>query len=115
VITQALSSVPAALAATAELAKGYTQINSSVGQFATDTLTADTKALASGSAADDSWYKTEQSQLQDLADDRDAAATTIKKVLAAAAAGQMPNHGQVVSGLAHVKELLARAHRLATR
>jgi hypothetical protein len=114
VITQALSSVPAALAATADLAKGYTQINSSVGQLATDTLTADTKALASGSAADDSRYRTEQSRLQDLADDRDAAATKIKKVLAAAAAGRMPNHGQVVSGLAHVKELLARAHRLAT-
>jgi hypothetical protein len=114
VITQALSSVPAALAATADLAKGYAQINSSVGQFATDTLVADTKALASGSSSDDSAYTTEQSQLLDLADDRDAAATTIKKVLAGAAAGQMPNHGQVVSGLAHVKELLARAHRLAT-
>ena len=45
VITQALSSVLAALAATADLAKGYTQINSSVGQFATYTLTADTKAF----------------------------------------------------------------------
>jgi hypothetical protein len=114
VITQALSSVPAALAATADLANGYTQINSSVGRFATDTLTADTKALASGSAADDTAYTSEQGQLKDLADDRDAAATTIKKVLAAAAAGQMPNHGQVVSGQAHVKELLARAQKLAT-
>jgi hypothetical protein len=114
VITQALSSVPAALAATADLAKGYTQINSSVGQFATDTLIADTKALASGSAAGDGAYTSEQLQLKELADDRDAAATTIKKVLAASAAGQMPNHGQVVSGQAHVKELLARAQKLAT-
>src|SRR3954471_22999986 len=46
VITQALSSVPAALAATADLAAGYDQVNSSVGQFATDTLIADSKALA---------------------------------------------------------------------
>lgn len=52
VITPALSRVPLALAATEELAKGYAQINSSVGQFATDTLLADTNALASGSAAD---------------------------------------------------------------
>ena len=51
VITQALTSVPSALAATADLAKGYDQINSSVGQFATDTLLADTKALARGSAS----------------------------------------------------------------
>src|SRR6478609_5645379 len=48
VITQALSSVPPALTATADLAKGYDQVNSSVGQFATDTLIADSKALASG-------------------------------------------------------------------
>jgi hypothetical protein len=114
VITQALSSVPAALAATADLATGYTQINSSVGQFATDTLIADTKALASGSGANDSAYKSEQARLTGLAKDRDAVATTIKQVLAAAAAGQMPNHGQIVSGQAHVKELLTRAQQLAT-
>ena len=51
VITQALAVVPAPLAATAELAAGYDQINSSVGQFATDTLIADSKALASGSSS----------------------------------------------------------------
>ena len=97
------------LAATAELADGYTQINSSVGQFATDTLIADTKALASGSGANDSAYKSEQARLNGLADDRDAAATKIKNLLAAAAAGETPNHGQIVSSLAHVKELLQRA------
>jgi hypothetical protein len=112
VITQALASVPSALQATADLAAGYDQINSSVGQFATDTLIADTKALASGSSADDSAFATEQETLAQLADDRDAAATSIKQVLNDAAAGHMPNHGQITSGLAHVKELLNRASKL---
>jgi hypothetical protein len=114
VITQALTSVPPALAATADLAKGYDQINSSVGQFATNTLIADTKALASGSSSDDSAYLAEQGTLTDLADDRDAAAGKIKKTLADAAAGQTPSHGEITSGQAHVKELLNRAAKLAS-
>jgi hypothetical protein len=113
VVTQALSSVPSALAATAELAAGYDQINSSVGEFATDTLIADSKALASGSGSDDTAYAGEQATLQTLADDRDAAAAQIKDTLSAAAAGKTPNHGQVTSGLAHVRELLRRAAALA--
>jgi hypothetical protein len=115
VITQALSRAPGALAATADLARGYAQINSSVGQFATDTLIADTKALASGSASADSAYRSEQRALQRLADDRDRAAARIKRTLANAAAGHMPSRGEIQSGLAHVRELLKRAHRLASR
>ena len=113
VITQALSSVPASLAAVEDLAAGYDQINSSVGEFATDTLLADTKALASGSSSDDSAWAAEQETLGQLADDRDRAATKIKQILSDAAAGHMPNHGQVTSGLALSRELLARAGRLA--
>jgi hypothetical protein len=90
VITQALSWAPHARAAPADLAKGYAQINSSVGQFATDTLIADTKALASASASDDSTYEAEQKTLRQLADDRDRAAVKIKETLARAAAGAMP-------------------------
>jgi hypothetical protein len=113
VITQALSSVPAALKATEELAAGYDQINSSVGEFATDTLIADTKALASGSSTNDSAFAAEQETLRQLADDRDAAAQKIKDTLSAAAARHTPNHGEVQSGLSHVKELLKRAGKLA--
>ncbi len=113
VITQALASVPPALAATAQLAAGYDQIESSVGQFGTDTLIADTKALASGSSSDDSAYATEQSTLETLATDRGSAVAKIKKVLNDAAAGHAPSHGQVTSGLANVKELLRRADQLA--
>jgi hypothetical protein len=113
VITQALATVPPALAATQDLAAGYDQIESSVGQFGTDTLIADTKALASGSSSDDSAFATEQSTLQTLADDRDSAVARIKKVLNDAAAGHAPSHGQVTSGLANVRELLRRADALA--
>jgi hypothetical protein len=113
VITQALASAPEALAATADLAAGYDQINSSVGQFATDTLIADSKALASGSSSDDTAFGAEQATLQQLADDRDQAAQQIKDTLSAAAAGKTPNRGQITSGLAHVRELLRRAAQLA--
>jgi hypothetical protein len=115
VISQALSRVPFPLAATAALARGYAQINSSVGRFATDTLIADSKALASGSAADDSAFQAEQARLQRLADDRDRAATRIKETLARAAAGHMPSFGEVLSGLVQEHLLLFRAHRLASQ
>jgi len=113
VITQALSTVPAPLKATEELAAGYDQINSSVGEFATDTLKADTAALASGSSTNDTAFKVEQQMLEGLADDRDKAAQKIKDTLSEAAAGKMPNHGEIQSGLSHVKELLKRAGKLA--
>jgi len=114
VISQALKTVPGPLKAVQELAAGYDQINSSVGQFATDTLIADTKALASGSTVSDSVYTAEQQTLAQLADDRDAAATTIKQLLSDAAAGKTPNHAQLTSALAQISDLLDRAHHLAT-
>jgi len=113
VIMQALASPSASLQAVADLAKGYGQINSSVGQLATDTLIADTKALASGSSSDDSAYTTEQSTLTQLAGDRDAAATKIKKMLSNAALGMTPSRGQLTSALALEKSLLIRANNLA--
>jgi hypothetical protein len=79
VITQAVQHVSRALAATADLAAGYDQIESSVGQFGTDTLIADTKALASGSSSDDSAYQTEQQTLLKLANDRDRAVTRSRR------------------------------------
>jgi hypothetical protein len=114
VISQALKTVPGPLKAVQELAAGYDQINSSVAQFATDTLIADSKALASGSTVSDSVYTTEQQTLAQLADDRDAAAATIKQLLSDAAAGKTPNHAQLTSALAQISDLLDRAHHLAT-
>jgi hypothetical protein len=113
VITQALSSVPSPLATVADLATGYDQINSSVGPFGTDTLIADSKALASGSASDDSAFTAEQQTLLTLANDRDRFAALIKSTLGKAANGTTPTRGEIQSGLSHVKELLGRAQRLA--
>ena len=63
VISQALRSPSSALRDTEDLAAAYQQINSSVGAFATDTLIADSAALAGGSSGDDSAYQHEQQQL----------------------------------------------------
>jgi hypothetical protein len=113
VITQAVQHITRALAATAQLAAGYDQIESSVGQFGTDTLIADTKALASGSSSDDSAYQAEQSTLRNLADDRDEAVARIKKVLNGAAGNEGWHHGEVRHDLSLVQNLLQRADALA--
>jgi hypothetical protein len=113
VITQALTHMSRGLAATAALATGYDQIESSVGQFATDTLIADTKALASGSSSDDSAYETTEAALQQLADDRDAAVAKIKKVLSDAAGNEGLHVGEVRHYLSVVQGLLRRAAALA--
>jgi len=113
VITQALTQPNSALAQIAELGQLYQQINSSVGEFATNTLIADSKALASGSASNDSRYANEQTTLADLADHRDRVATLMKATLARAAAGTVPGHGEMQSEIAQARALLKQAAQLA--
>jgi hypothetical protein len=92
------------------LAALYRQLNSSVGEFATDTLIAESAALASGSTSDDSQYETVEATLQHLADARDRLAAEIKQVLASESA---PSHGQLVSLTARGNALLLQAANLA--
>ncbi|HJQ02634.1 MAG TPA: hypothetical protein VJ851_13625 [Jatrophihabitans sp.] len=113
VISQALSNPSGALQGTEQLAAAYQQLNSSVGQFATNTLIADSAALASGSASDDSAFTDEQDALSLLADNHDRVAAKMKAVLIAAAAGAAPSHGQVTSLLAQAQALIAQSARLA--
>jgi len=113
VITAALTAPSPALQATAELAADYQQVNSSVGRFATNTLIADSAALASGTAADDTAFTQEQQALLALANTRDHLANQIKSLLAGAAAGHTPTHGQIVSARARARALLAASQRLA--
>jgi hypothetical protein len=113
VISQALASPSTSLTGTDELAAVYQQLNSSVGAFATDTLIADSAALASGGATDDSQYVDEQETLQHLAKARDQLAAEMKVVLAAAAEGSQPSHGTSTSELARGRALLRQAHNLA--
>ena len=113
VISQVLSSPAQSMRDTEALAVAYQQINSSVGQFATDTMLADSAALASGSASNDSAYLSEQARLRHLADNRDKLAGEIKAVLTQAAEGQSPSHGTVTSEIARANALLKQAHQLA--
>ncbi len=113
VISQALQRPSWALRATAGLAADYQQLNSSVGRFATNTLIADSAALASGTASDDSAYRKEQHALLVLAGARDHVANQIKRLLAAAAAGHTPTRGQIVSARVKARVLVAASGRLA--
>jgi hypothetical protein len=113
VIGQALASPSGSISGTADLAAAYQQINSSVGEFATQTLLADSAALASGSASDDTVFQDEQDTLLHLADMRDALATQMKATLAAADAGTMPSRGTLSSELARAAALLQQARSLA--
>jgi hypothetical protein len=113
VISQALAAPSDSLRATEELAAAYQQVNSSVGAFATDTLLADSAALASGSADSDTAYHVEQVRLKHLADARDALAGSIKVLLAQAVEGHLPPPGAVTSAVARSNALLEQAHDLA--
>jgi len=113
VISQVLAAPSASLSGTETLAAVYQQLNSSVGAFATDTMIADSAALASGSASDDTAYESEQARLRHLAGARDALASEIKVVLARAAAGSPPSHAVLTTELARANALLMQAHQLA--
>jgi hypothetical protein len=96
-----------------ELAAAYKQLNSSVGAFATDTLKADTVALASSGAGDKTFTKVE-SALTRLADERDALAQQIKTTLARAQFGDgRVDRGTVRSQLVRAEHLLEQAHELS--
>jgi hypothetical protein len=114
VISQALTAPSGSLDNVAELGALYRQINSSVGAFATDTLIADSKALASGTASDDSTYTTEQRALRTMADHRDAVAARMKLTLKRAASGIAPGDGELRSELAQGRALLKQAAQLAS-
>ena len=113
VVTQVLSHSGPALSGAVLLAAAYQQLNSAVGQFATDTLIADTAALASGSAGNDSTFSFEQRELSWLVGARDRVASQMKVALAAAAAGHQLPHATVISLAVQARLLLAGAHWLA--
>ena len=78
-----------------ELAKCYKQLNASVGQFGTDVLVADTKALKTGSSTSDTTYTRFGSELKLLGTARDAVATKIKNDLFDAEFDNKPIPGDV--------------------
>jgi len=97
-----------------ELVDAYHQLNSSVGTFGTDTLKADTVALASSSAGDQTFVQIE-SQLTQLADQRDALAGQIKTTLDQAEFGPgQAKKSEIDDEVARAQHLLQEAHALAT-
>ena len=113
VITEILTNPNDALSApgVADLGACYKQLNSSVGQFGTDTLIASTAAIESNSPADHV-YLTTDGALRGLEVARDHLAGQIKAELSAAAFDNTPVP-HVVPQLVGCQVLLGLAHALA--
>jgi hypothetical protein len=93
----------------------YKQLNASFGAFSMDTLKASTKALASGSASDDSVYTSIESQITSLTSARDALAAQIKTALSKAAFDEQAiDEQQAKTWIDQASDLLARASALAS-
>ena len=114
VITQILTDPNHALSqpGVALLGACYKQLNSSVGQFGTDTLIASTAGIESNSAGDATYSHVEHAlRVLDVA--RDRLAGVIKGELEAAAFGNAEIHG-AVGQTAACGALIAAAHALAS-
>ncbi|HEV2377752.1 MAG TPA: hypothetical protein VGS19_37020 [Streptosporangiaceae bacterium] len=113
VITQVLASPNSALSAAGVTTLGecYKQLNSSVGDFGTDTLVASTKAIESTSSGDQVYLRTDQ-MLHGLLAARDKVAGEIKQELENAAFNnqQVPD---VEAQTTICEALIAAAHHLA--
>jgi hypothetical protein len=96
------------------LGEVYTQLLACEGRFALDTLTASTRALNSGTVADDHQYTTVENQLIALDNRRDALTAQINRALLGAAFDHRPVpdwQAMTVTGQGYL--LLNDAHRLA--
>ena len=89
----------------------YKQLNSSVGQFGTDMIVADTAALKTGSSTDDSTYDSTLAKITALGTARDALAKTIKNDLFEAEFDKTPIPG--ANDLKDCESILAQANALA--
>jgi hypothetical protein len=108
--------MPTSLASSdyAGLAGVYTQLEAPVGQFGLDTLTASTRALASGSPTDDATYQQTEQEIAALGSQRDQVGGAMINLLEAAAFSGRP----IPMGLAQKLEsegelLLGQAQLLA--
>ena len=97
------------------LGDAYKQLMASFGSFSMDTLTASTRALASGSSSDDSTYTTIEGQISSLTDQRNALAADIRTgINQAEFGGRNLSENQIRAWIASANDLLAQAHALAT-
>ena len=113
VVTEILARPNHALAAPGVSALGacYKQLNSSVGEFGTDTLEASTRAMESSSAGDGTYRATDRA-LSALELVRDRLAETIKGELSAAASADHPVRGAALQTAA-CQAIIGSAQHLA--
>jgi hypothetical protein len=93
------------------LAVCYKQLNSSVGQFGTDLILADTAVLKTGSSSDDSTYDSVLDQIKSLGSAPDKLATKIKGDLFDAEFNGTPIPG--ANDLTDCEDVVAQANALA--
>jgi hypothetical protein len=84
----------------------YKQLNAPFGRFGMNLLDASTRALQSGSAADDSRYQLIEGRVADLTERRDATASRIQTLLDGAAFGHQPVEEREALRLAREATLL---------
>ena len=97
-----------------KVAQTYKQIDAAVGQFGLATLAASTRAIESGSSADDSTYTNLENQLISLTIERNAlAAHMIGALEGAEFNGQSISEDQAQSLVAQGQALIAEANALA--
>jgi hypothetical protein len=93
----------------------YKQLNAPFGTFAMDTLVASTRAIESGSPADDSTYTGLEGQIEALTTRRDALASQIRAALNAAASGDAAlNEQQAKAWISQAQSLLTEAAALGS-
>jgi hypothetical protein len=96
-----------------ELGTIYKQINAPFGQLSFDVLAASTRALTSGSSADDSTYAAISDRIASLTARRDALAGEMRDVLNQAAFGDQGVSTSEIENLTfEAKTLLMQAHQL---
>ena len=96
-----------------QLGEVYKQLNAPFGAFAVNILAASTKAIKSGSPADDSTYTTLEGEIESLTGQRDALASQIRAALNAAAAGEAAlNEDQAKAWINQAKSLIDQAAAL---
>jgi hypothetical protein len=96
------------------LGEAYKQLNAPFGSFGMDVLIASTRAIKSGSVADDSRYSTIEGQIESITSQRDAVASQMRGLLDAAAfSNQAIDEQQAKQLIEQAKALLSQAHQLA--
>jgi hypothetical protein len=97
-----------------ELGAIYKQLNAPFGEFSMDLLVASTRAIESGSAADDTTYTTTSNQIESLTAERDSLAGQIRAALDDAAfGGKALNNQQAKAFITQAQALMDQADALA--